>query len=61
MPLGHGAKRRGVRLLAIKGGGGAPQEYARRFEPGRHVGEAKLQRLEFVEPLAELMIFRSGQ
>ena len=30
-----------------------PQESARRFKLGRHVGEAKLQGLEFVEPFAE--------
>ena len=38
------------------------KQCARRFEPGRHVGEAKLQRLEFVEPFAEgLALFHVGE
>ena len=40
-------------VLAVERGRGAPQQRARGFELGRHVGEAELQRLEFVEPFAE--------
>ena len=60
--LGHGAKLRGVRVVAVERRGGAPQQGARRFEPGRHVGEAELQRLEFVKALAEgLALFHVGE
>ena len=40
-------------VVAVERGGGLPQQRARGFERGRHVGEAELQRLEFVEPFAE--------
>src|SRR5262249_34949476 len=60
--LGHGAKLRRIRLLAVERRRGAPQESARGFERNRHVGEAELKRLEFVEPLAEgLALFHVGE
>ena len=52
-PFGHGAQHRGVRFLAVERRRRAPQEGARRFQFGRHVGEAELQRLKFVKPFAE--------
>jgi hypothetical protein len=51
--LGHGDERRGIGVVAVERGGGLPQQGARGFERGRHVGEAELQRLEFVEAFAE--------
>ena len=60
--LGHGAKLRGVGILGVERRGGVPQKCARGFERGRHVGEAELQRLEFVEPFAErLALFHVGE
>ncbi len=51
--LGHGDQRGGVGVVAVERGGGLPQQRAGGFERGRHVGEAELQRLEFVEAFAE--------
>ena len=45
--LGHGAEPRRVRRFGVERRGGAPQKSAADFELGRHVGEAKLQRLKF--------------
>ena len=39
--------------LRVERGRGAPEQRARGFELGRHVGEAELQRLELVEAFAE--------
>ena len=51
--LGHGREPRGSDVFAIECGGGVPQQCARGFKLGRHVGEAKLQRLKLVEAPAE--------
>ena len=51
--LGHRAQHGGVRILAVERCGGTPDKSPRRLQFGRHVGEAELQRLEFVEALAE--------
>src|SRR5262245_6653586 len=51
--LCHGAEHGGIRILAIQRRGGAPQKGAGGLELDRHVGEAELQRLEFVEALSK--------
>ena len=51
--FGHRAQHGRVRVLAVERGCRAPHKGARRLELGRHIGQAKLQRLEFVEAFAE--------
>jgi hypothetical protein len=61
-PLGHGAEHARIGVLAIQRSRRAPQEGACRFQFSRHIGDAALQRLEFIELLAEgLSLFHVGQ
>jgi hypothetical protein len=60
--LGHRAQHGGVGILAVERCGGTPDKGSRRLQFGRHVGEAKLQRLEFVEALSKrLALLHVGQ